>query len=107
MPPLHKINKYYKNKEGKRKYLGYRYGRGYGFGKRVALAQNRAVRVIKKPVIEQEWQKYEPKINNDLITVKVLINGVLFKPVLINTGYEYYFIMDKDLMSRGELHASK
>ena len=52
---------------------------------------------IKEPVIEQEWQEYKPNINSNLITVKVLINGVLFKPALINTGYKYYSIMDKDL----------
>ena len=28
-----------------------------------------------------------------------MINGVLFKPVLMNTGYEYYFIVDKDLVT--------
>ena len=53
---------------------------------------------IKEPVIEQEWQKHKPKINSDLITVEVLINGVLFKPVLINTGYECYSIVDKNLI---------
>ena len=37
-------------------------------------------------------------MDNDLITVEVLINGVLFKPTLINTGYEYYFIVDKNLI---------
>ena len=37
-------------------------------------------------------------MNNDLITVKILINGVSFKPILINTGYEYYFIIDKDFI---------
>ena len=52
----------------------------------------------KEPVIEQEWQKYKPKMDNDLITVKVLINRVLFKPVLFNTGYKYYSIVDKDLI---------
>ena len=35
-------------------------------------------------------------MDGDLITVKVLINKVLFKSALINTGYEYYFIVDKD-----------
>ena len=40
-----------------------------------------------------------PKINNDLITVEALINRVLFKPMLINTGYEYYSIVDKDLIT--------
>ena len=37
-------------------------------------------------------------MDGDLITVKVLINRVFFKPVLINTGYKYYFIVDKDLI---------
>ena len=55
--------------------------------------------VIKEPVIEQEWQEYEPKMDNDSITVKVLINGVSFKPVLINTSCEYYSIVDKDLIT--------
>ena len=47
--------------------------------------------------MEQEWQKYELKMDNNLITVKVLINGVSFKLILINTGCEYYSIMDKNL----------
>ena len=55
--------------------------------------------VIKKTVIEQEWQEHKPKIKSDLITVKVLINGVLFKPTLINTDYEYYFIVNKDFIT--------
>ena len=38
-------------------------------------------------------------MDGDLITVKVLINGVSFKPVLINTGCECYFIMSKDLIT--------
>ena len=37
-------------------------------------------------------------MDSDLITVEVLINRVLFKPALINTGCKYYFIMDKDLI---------
>ena len=37
-------------------------------------------------------------MNGDLITVKVLINGVLFKPTLIDTGCEYYSIVDKNLI---------
>ena len=37
-------------------------------------------------------------MNGDLITVEVLINRVLFKSVLINTGYKCYFIMDKDFV---------
>ena len=49
--------------------------------------------------MEQEWQGYEPKINNDLITVKVLINGVLFKPVLIDISYKCYSIVDKDFIT--------
>ena len=49
--------------------------------------------------MEQEWQGYKPKINGNSITVKVLINKVLFKPTLINTGYEYYSIMDKNLIT--------
>ena len=99
VPPPYGTGKYYKNKKGGRKCLGYEYGRGYEFGKRVALAQNRAVRATKEPVIEQEWQKYKPKMDNDLITVKVLINGILFKPVLIKTGYKYYSILDKNLIT--------
>ena len=38
-------------------------------------------------------------MDSNLITVKVLMNGVLFKPVLINTDYKYYLIMDKDLIT--------
>ena len=49
--------------------------------------------------MEQEWQKYEPKIDNNLITVKILINGILFKPILINIGCEYYSIVDKDFIT--------
>ena len=37
-------------------------------------------------------------MDNDLIIVKVLINRVLFKLVLINTSYKYYSIMDKDFI---------
>ena len=37
-------------------------------------------------------------MDNDLITVKVLINRVLFKPTLINIGCEYYSIVDKDFI---------
>ena len=54
---------------------------------------------IKEPVIEQEWQEYKPKINNNSITVEVLINKVSFKPTLINTDYKYYSIVDKDLVT--------
>ena len=38
-------------------------------------------------------------MDNDSITVKILINGVSFKPILINTGYEYYSIVDKDFIT--------
>ena len=37
-------------------------------------------------------------MDSDLIIVKVLINRVLFKPVLINIGCECYSIVDKDLI---------
>ena len=53
----------------------------------------------KEPVIEQEWQKYEPRMDSNSITVKVLINGVSFKPALINTGYVCYSIVNKDLIT--------
>ena len=48
--------------------------------------------------MEQEWQEYELKMDGDLITIKALIDGVLFRPVLIHTGYKYYSIVDKDLV---------
>ena len=38
-------------------------------------------------------------MDGNLITVKVLINGVSFKPALIDTGYECYSIVDKDLIT--------
>ena len=38
-------------------------------------------------------------MDSDLIIVKVLINRVSFKPVLINTGYKCYSIVDKDLIT--------
>ena len=37
-------------------------------------------------------------MDSNLITVKALINRVLFKPALINTGCEYYSIMDENLI---------
>ena len=37
-------------------------------------------------------------MDGDLITVKALINGVLFKPILINIDYECYSIVDKNLI---------
>ena len=50
---------------------------------------------IKEPVMKQKWQEYKPKMDGNSIIVEILINGVLFKPALINTGYEYYSIVDK------------
>ena len=38
-------------------------------------------------------------MDSDLIIVEILINGVLFKPVLINIGYKCYSIVDKDLIT--------
>ena len=38
-------------------------------------------------------------MDSNLIIVKILINGVLFKPTLINTGCKCYFIVDKDLIT--------
>ena len=38
-------------------------------------------------------------MDNDSITIKVFINKVFFKPVLINTNYKYYFIMNKDFIT--------
>ena len=38
-------------------------------------------------------------MDNNLITVEVLINGVLFKPVLIDTGYKYFSIVDKNVIT--------
>ena len=37
-------------------------------------------------------------MDGNFITVKALINGVLFKFILINTSYKYYFIINKDLI---------
>ena len=34
------------------------------------------------------------------MTVKILINKVLFKPVLINTGYKCYSIINKNLITK-------
>ena len=38
-------------------------------------------------------------MDGNLIIVEILINGVLFKFILINTGYKYYSIVDKDLIT--------
>ena len=37
-------------------------------------------------------------MNSDLLTVKVLINKILFKFILINPGYKCYSIMNKDFI---------
>ena len=42
-------------------------------------------------------------MDNNLITAKVFINGILFKPVLMNTGYKYYSIMDKNFNTELQL----
>ena len=42
-------------------------------------------------------------MNGDLIIVKVLINRVSFKPILINTGCKYYSIVDKDFIIKLQL----
>ena len=49
--------------------------------------------------MEQEWQKYKLKMDNNSIIVKILINRVLFKPVLINISCEYYSIVNKNLIT--------
>ena len=38
-------------------------------------------------------------MDGNSITVEILINRVSFKPVLINTGYECYSIVDKNLIT--------
>ena len=38
-------------------------------------------------------------MDGNLITVEVLVNKVLFKSTLIDTGCKYYFIMDKDFIT--------
>ena len=38
-------------------------------------------------------------MDSNLIIIEILINGVLFKLVLINTGCECYSIVDKDLVT--------
>ena len=53
--------------------------------------------------MEQEWQKYKPKMDSNLITVEILINRVSFKPALINTGCKYYSIVNKDLITELQL----
>ena len=43
--------------------------------------------------------KCKLKMDSDSITIEILINGVSFKPVLINIGYKCYSIVDKDLIT--------
>ena len=37
-------------------------------------------------------------MDSNLIIVKALINGVLFKPIFINTDYKYYSIVNKNFI---------
>ena len=46
-------------------------------------------------------------MDGDLIIIKILINGVLFKPVLINIGCECYSIMNKDFITELRLPCVK
>ena len=39
-------------------------------------------------------------MDSNLIIVEVLINSISFKPTWINTGCEYYSIVDKDLVTK-------
>ena len=39
-------------------------------------------------------------MNKNLIIVKILINKIAFKPILINTGYKYYSIINKDFITK-------
>ena len=38
-------------------------------------------------------------MDGDLIIVEVLVNGVLFKPALIDIGYKCYSVVDKDFVT--------
>ena len=38
-------------------------------------------------------------MDNNSITVEILINKVSFKPTLINTGYKCYSIINKDFIT--------
>ena len=42
-------------------------------------------------------------MDSNLITVKILINKVSFKPALININYKYYSIINKDLITKLQL----
>ena len=42
-------------------------------------------------------------MDSNSIIIKILINRVLFKLILINIGYKYYSIMDKDFIMELQL----
>ena len=46
-------------------------------------------------------------MDNNSITIKILINRILFKPVLINIGYKYYSIVNKDFITELQLPCVK
>ena len=46
-------------------------------------------------------------MDNNSIIIKILINGVSFKPALINTNYKCYSIVDKDLITELQLPCVK
>ena len=46
-------------------------------------------------------------MNSNLIIIKVLMNGVSIKPMLINTGCECYSIMNKNLIIKLQLPCVK
>ena len=46
-------------------------------------------------------------MDSNSITVEILINKVSFKPTLINTGYKYYSILDKNLIKKLRLPRTK
>ena len=57
---------------------------------------------ITEPVMEQEWQKYKPKIDNNSIIIEILINGVLFKLILMNTDCVIGYLQRSPAGSRAE-----
>ena len=95
---LYGIGKYYENKKKKGNTLGTDTDSELKSGKKITLTQNRAIGVIKEPEMEQEWQEHKPKMDKNLIAVDVLINGISFKPMLMNTGYKYYSIINKNFI---------
>ena len=46
-------------------------------------------------------------MDSDLIIVSVLINRVLFTPTLMNIGYQYYSIVDKNFVTELRLPCVK